>query len=65
MVTVASPFTRLDHSLKKQKSKEERKLRRKQQRAATSITKNEMNNLKVEDTAGNETDKVIDQCKLT
>ncbi|XP_060751998.1 E3 ubiquitin-protein ligase TTC3 isoform X2 [Tachysurus vachellii] len=36
-------------SLKKLKAKEERKLWRKQKRAALSITKNEMNNLEIED----------------
>ncbi|XP_060765384.1 E3 ubiquitin-protein ligase TTC3 isoform X2 [Neoarius graeffei] len=48
-------------SLKKLKSKEERKLRRKQQRAATSITKNQANDLKIEDEPGKEADKGIDQ----
>ncbi|XP_046717290.1 E3 ubiquitin-protein ligase TTC3 isoform X2 [Silurus meridionalis] len=44
-------------SLKKLKSKEERKLRRKQERMAISLTQNEMNNLKIEDETEKETDK--------
>ncbi|KAI5629191.1 E3 ubiquitin-protein ligase TTC3 isoform X2 [Silurus asotus] len=50
-------------SLKKLKSKEERKLRRKQERMAISLTRNEMNNLKIEDETEKETEKGIDQFK--
>ncbi|XP_034168674.2 E3 ubiquitin-protein ligase TTC3 isoform X1 [Pangasianodon hypophthalmus] len=48
-------------SLKKLKSKEERKLRRKQQRLATSVIQNESNSLKIEDKTENGADKGIDQ----
>lgn len=51
------------HSVKKLISKEERKLRRKQHRAATSIAKDEMNSLKIEDKTEKEADKGINQCK--
>ncbi|KAF5892632.1 E3 ubiquitin-protein ligase TTC3 isoform X3, partial [Clarias magur] len=48
-------------SLKKLKSKEERKLRRKQQRAAISVTEKEMTNLKIEDKTEKGAEKSIDQ----
>lgn len=60
IVTVLSFFV---CSPKKLKAKEERKLWRKQERAALSITNNELNNLKIED----ETEKGAEatkQCKL-
>ncbi|XP_053502090.1 E3 ubiquitin-protein ligase TTC3 isoform X2 [Ictalurus furcatus] len=51
-------------SLKKLKSKEERKLRQKQRRAETSISENEMNNLKMEDRPEKGSDGGIDQPSL-